>query len=166
MSRSEIAALAALLALCGCERYPSGGDIRIRSDMVDQPSYRPQEDPRPPAPGAVPVKDFEPEITRQQAERALRNPALATPESLREGERLFRIYCVPCHGPGGRGDGLVGAKLPQPANLTASKYAQAGDGLFYYVMRHGTAMMPPLAESLAPAERWHIVNYLRKLQRP
>ncbi len=145
MSRCETVALAALLLLWGCERYPSGGDIRIRSDMVDQPSYRPQEDPRPPAAGAVPMKDSEP---------------------AGDGERLFRIYCVPCHGAGGRGDGLVGAKLPQPANLTASKYAQAPDSLFDNVMRDGTAIMPPLAESLSSAERRHIVKYLRKLQRP
>ena len=145
MSKSEIAALLLLAVLAGCERYPSGGDIRIRTDMVDQPSFRPQEDPRPLPPGAIPVAGRE-------------MPA--------QGEALFRIYCTPCHGVSGRGDGPVAAKIPKPADLTDPKYAREKDDFFLRVITRGGVIMPPQAESLAPAERRAVVQYLRKLQRP
>lgn len=148
MSRSEFAALlvlAALAALAGCERYPSGGDLRIRTDMVDQPSFRPQEDPRPLPPGAIP---------------------LAGGEIPAQGEALFRIYCTPCHGVSGRGDGPVAAKIPKPADLTDPKYAREKDDFFFRVITTGGVIMPPQAESLALAERRAVVQYLRKLQRP
>jgi mono/diheme cytochrome c family protein len=44
-------------------------------------------------------------------------PPLATLSM--SGPYIFEFYCAPCHGPGGRGDGPVGAALKtQPANLT------------------------------------------------
>ena len=145
MSRSEFAALLLLAVLAGCERYPSGGDIRIRTDMVDQPSFRPQEDPRPLPPGAIP---------------------LAGREMPAQGEALFRIYCTPCHGVSGRGDGPVAARIPKPADLTDPKYARQKDDFFYRVITTGGVIMPPQAESLAPAERRRVVQYLRRLERP
>jgi mono/diheme cytochrome c family protein len=159
-----LGALAALL-LAGCERYPSGGDVRIRRDMVDQPSFRPQEDPRPPAEGSIPVKGWEQPMTLQEAEQRLANPTPADKDSLEQGERLYRITCTPCHGVTGVGDGRVAAKMMKAANLTEEKYVRAKDGFIYGVIRNGSGMMPPHAESLSPAERWHVVNYVRKLQR-
>ena len=145
MSRSEFAALLLLAVLAGCERYPSGGDIRIRTDMVDQPSFRPQEDPRPLAPGAIPVPGREMPV---------------------QGEALFRIYCTPCHGVSGRGDGPVAARISKPADLTDPKYAREKDDFFYRVITNGGVIMPPQAESLAPPERRRVVQYLRRLERP
>jgi mono/diheme cytochrome c family protein len=151
-----------VLCLASCERYPSGGDVRFRSDMVDQPSYRPQEDPRPLAEGAIPVTGTEPVLTRDQAIRDLVNPVTA----VGQGGKLYGIYCLHCHGAKGRGDGPVAAKISKPADLTAQQYIGSRDGLFYYTIRHGTPIMPALAEALAPRERWEIVTYVRTLQRP
>ncbi len=151
-------ALLFALFLAGCERYPSGGDLRIRRDMVDQPSFRAQRDPRLPPEGAVPVSGLEPTTTRDEAIRTLRNP---TPAAVAEGAKLYAIYCRHCHGESRRGDGPVSAKIAKPADLTAPKYREASDGLFYYTVRYGTPVMPPLAEALSPAERWKIVAYVR-----
>lgn len=158
------AALSIVLILAGCQRYPTGGDIRIRSDMVDQPSFRPQEDPRPLPEQIVPVRDFDPPLSQQEAER-LTNPVPPGQQALAEGGRLFEIYCAPCHGTTGRGDGPVAAKISRPANLQAPKYAQAPDGFFYYVIRDGAPMMPPMREAVKPHERWLIIHYLRTLQK-
>jgi mono/diheme cytochrome c family protein len=149
MWRCSLALLALLLV--GCEQYPSGGDYRIRRDMVDQPSFRPQRDPRLPAAGSVPVKADEP-------------PSAA--DSLAQGEKLFRITCVPCHGTAGTGNGLVAAKMAaKPANLTAEKYLIVTDDHISEVIRAGFGVMPPYAESLAPAERRYVIEYVRKLQK-
>ena len=154
-------ALALVFLLASCERYPSGGDVRLHNDMVDQPSYRPQRDPLPLAEGAIPTIGVEPPVTRESS-----NPIPATAASVALGQRLFTINCQHCHGASGRGDGPVAAKISRPADLTARKYVEARDGLFYYAIQHGGVIMPPLAEALAPNERWNVVNYIRKLQRP
>jgi mono/diheme cytochrome c family protein len=154
-------ALLLVFLLASCERYPSGGDVRLHNDMVDQPSYRPQRDPLPLAEGSVPTIGVEPPVTRETA-----NPVAATPASIAQGRKFFTIYCQHCHGASGRGDGPVARKISRPADLTAQKYSEARDGLFYYAIRYGGVIMPPLAEALAPAERWQVVNYVRKLQRP
>jgi mono/diheme cytochrome c family protein len=155
------ALLLVVFLLASCERYPSGGDVRIRRDMVDQPSYRPQKDPLPLAEGAVPTIGVEPPVTREAS-----SPAAATPASITQGQKLFVIYCQHCHGASGRGDGPVARKISRPADLTARKYLEARDGLIYNAIRNGGVIMPPLSEALAPAERWRVVDYVRKLQRP
>jgi mono/diheme cytochrome c family protein len=154
-------ALLLVLLLASCERYPSGGDARLHNDMVDQPSYRPQRDPLPLPDGAVPTVGLEPAIARDAD-----SPVPATSASVERGRKLFAIYCRHCHGASGRGDGPVAAKISRPADLTAPKYVQGRDGLIYYAIRHGGVIMPPLAEALAPSERWDVVHYVRKLQRP
>jgi len=150
--------------LVSCERYPTGGDLRIRRDMASQPSFRAQEDPRPLAEGAV-SSEFEAPVAKADAEKTLINPVPANPKSAEQGEKLFRIYCTPCHGAAGRGDGPVAPKMAKVANITDEKYVKAADGFFYYTIRYGTEIMPSQAENLSPAERWHVVNYIRKLQR-
>lgn len=164
MWRSSLA-LAALL-LAGCERYPTGGDIRVRRDMVDQPSFRAQEDPRPQAEGAVPVSGWEASLTRDQAEQRLVNPVPATPQALAEGAQLFGVYCTPCHGTAGRGDGPVSAKIGKVPSLAGDKYRKVKDGFLYHVIRNGSGIMPAYAESLAPGERWRVIHYVRRLQQP
>jgi len=77
---------------------------------------------------------------------------------------LFQIYCVPCHGKEGQGDGFVGAKLAlQPYNLSAQQTRERTDGFIFGYMTFGGAVMPIYAADLSPTERWHVVNYVRKV---
>ncbi len=98
--------------------------------------------------------------------RDLVNPVAATPATIAQGGKLYGIYCRHCHGAKGHGDGPVAAKISKPADLTARQYIESRDGLFYYTIRHGTPIMPALAEAVTARERWAIVNYIRTLQRP
>ncbi len=102
-------------------------------------------------------------MTRQEAE-LLTNPVPSTPATLQNAAYLFGIYCTPCHGASGRGDGIVAAKIVKPADLTAAKYVASKDGFFFDVMRAGSGLMPPQYENLSPAERWTIVYHIRRLQ--
>jgi len=84
---------------------------------------------------------------------------------------LFSIYCVPCHGKSGTGDGLVGAKLIMtPANLTPTndihswdpkKDNEYTDGYIFGHITFGGPVMPVYAIDLSPTERWEVVNYIR-----
>ena len=151
------------LLFASCAQYPSGGNVRLHLDMVDQPTYRPQNDPRPLPAQTIPVSGWEQAMTRQQAELTP-NPVPATPAAAQRAAALFGIYCTPCHGASGRGDGIIAKKIPKPADLTAPKYAAYKDGFFYDVMRVGSGLMPPQYESLSPAERWTIVHHIRSLE--
>ena len=139
MWRYSAPALLALL-LAGCTQYPSGGNIRLHMDMNDQPSYRPQRDPRPLPEGSI-------------ARAAEQGP----PDAAR-GQKLYGIYCTPCHGPRGKGDGPVAAKITKPADLTAEKYRKAEDTLFFEAIRNGSGLMPPQAESMSPEESRDVVR--------
>ena len=96
-------------------------------DMANQVSIKPQEGDsssagmKPFPKRSVPVAGTTVRVKDQESARKMVNPIPANNKSVAEGGRLYGIYCTPCHGKSGTGDGLVGAKLlMQPWNLTAS----------------------------------------------
>jgi mono/diheme cytochrome c family protein len=100
----------------------------------------------------------------RDAAAARRNPVAASVDSVRKGGALFTIYCTPCHGPSGRGDGPVSTKFVPPADLSnAELHKVRTDGYWQSYLSVGGAVMPSYAEALTPEERWHVVNYLRTL---
>ncbi len=138
--------MSAALVLAACSQYPTGGNVRLHTDMVDQPSFRPQREPRTLPVGSVP-----------KAEAALQ-PSLA------EGTKLFNIYCAPCHGESGHGNGVIAAKISKPADLASAKYAAKPDEFFPQVILNGSGLMPPQYENLSETERRSIVLHIRRLQ--
>ncbi|MFQ5802954.1 MAG: c-type cytochrome [Candidatus Methylomirabilales bacterium] len=140
--------------------------IPATTDMVDQPSLKPQERPFLPPPHAVPIHGRERQMDILEAAETLQNPVDATPASIEQGKWFFEIYCLVCHGPHARGDGPIARKLENPPDdLTQESTIEQTDGYLYTVIREGGAGMPAQAEGLLPRERWDIVNYLRSLQR-
>ncbi len=100
----------------------------------------------------------------REAAAARKNPVPATPESVKRGAALFAIYCTPCHGLSGKGDGLVAAKFVPPADLSNPDLQTARtDGYWQSYLSVGGAVMPAYGEALSPDERWDVVNYLRTL---
>lgn len=135
-------------------------------DMYNLPSIWPFERVMPAQPeGTLPVTGGELAMTREEASEDLRNPAPSTPESIAEGQELFKIYCVVCHGPEGKGDGPIAAKLTMPpADLTADLVKERSDGFIYATIRSGGVLMPAMGSSLSETERWAVVNYVRNQQ--
>ena len=85
-----------------------------------------------------------------------------TPESLARGKVLYETHCLPCHGGEGHGDGPVGQKyVPQPMNLATDYVQQQQDGQLWYTITWGGVVMPFYHDAIAPADRWHIVNYVK-----
>ena len=86
-------------------------------------------------------------------------------ESLAEGDHIYSEYCVPCHGPLGKGDGPLAAELnPPPADLTLHSIHNPDDYLFNVIAngREGTAM-PAFDTRLEREQIWHVINHLRAL---
>jgi mono/diheme cytochrome c family protein len=124
---------------------------------------------REPVAGTVPITGVEPELRVDREEdlpalNRLRNPAPRTSESLERGEKVFNIYCSPCHGPTGQGDGPVAAKFIQPPSLTGAAARKYTDGYIYSLIRYGRGIMPLYGDKVRSIDRWHLVNYIRLLQ--
>lgn len=84
-----------------------------------------------------------------------------------EGERLYGIYCSPCHGVNGGNDGPVSSKqaVLKPAWPSyRDNYIKAlPDGKIYHVITYGKNNMGSYAYALTPKERWSVVSYVRRL---
>jgi len=146
-------------------------------DMANQISIKPQESVDPANPGMTtfpkrsqPVAGTTVVVKDQEAAKKMANPVAADDKSVATGRRLFEIYCTPCHGKSGTGDGLVGEKLiMKPWDLTLTNQMHTWnpkdypDGYIFGYMSLGGAVMPSYANDLSASERWHVVNYIRKV---
>lgn len=140
--------------------------VRWSHNMFTSQRVAPGEMVFPMPPGSVARSGGElyyPKEARDAA-AARKNPVPATPESVEKGGRFFSIYCTPCHGPSGKGDGLVAAKFVPAADLTNPELQKVRtDGYWHSYLSVGGAVMPAYGEALSPEERWDVVNYLRTL---
>jgi mono/diheme cytochrome c family protein len=92
-------------------------------------------------------------------------PFPVTHELLRRGEQRYDIYCAPCHGKTGSGQGMIvtrGYKPPPPLYSDTLRNAQVG--YFFNVMSQGYGIMPSYAAQVSVADRWAIAAYIRALQ--
>lgn len=131
-------------------------------NMADQPKLMPGELPLPMPAGTLPRSGGELARTLQEGSK-LPNPVRPTPESIARGKALFGIYCAPCHGPEGAGDGPVGPKFIPAPDLRQPATQQKSDGYMAHYIGYGGAIMPAYGEATSVEERWDIVNYIRTL---
>jgi len=103
---------------------------------------------------------------------------------LLRGREQFNVYCYPCHGLGGQGDGPVGQRAAQLQELGATQtswvpasnlvqataagliYGQKNysNGKLFNVINNGIRNMPGYKSQITPEDRWAIVAYVRALQ--
>jgi mono/diheme cytochrome c family protein len=96
--------------------------------------------------------------------RVLQRPPM-TGDLLARGEAGYQTFCMPCHGLGGRGDGLVvGRGFPAPPPLTEARLLGASDAQLMEVIAQGKGLMYGYESRIPPAERWAIVAHVRVLQ--
>ena len=81
------------------------------------------------------------------------------------GHERHDIFCKPCHGVSGAGDGTIVARgFPPPPPYWDLKVAAATPAHLFDVITHGYGVMYPYAERIPPADRWAIVAYVRALE--
>lgn len=123
-----------------------------------------------PPEGTVPVTGVVPSFERfDPGVDALTNPT--TPgdfRSLAAGQELYQVYCETCHGEAGMGDGpvsMAGSKQGPFAGVFPLVTAMSrSDGYIYNLIRQGAGRMPNYRR-IPDEDRWHIVNYVRYLQK-
>ena len=161
-------AFALVLLVVGGVVAVQGGVLVMRwnDNMTQTPRVMPGERAFAMPVGSVPRAGGELYYPKEEREAAAlrKNPVPATPESVKTGGALFTIYCVPCHGAAGKGDGPVTPKFVPPPDLTNADLQKGRtDGYWQSYLGVGGAIMPAYGEALSPEERWHVVNYVRSL---
>jgi mono/diheme cytochrome c family protein len=160
-----VVALIALLAGC-------------RQDMQDQPKYRPfrkstffgdERSARPQVAGTVGRGQLHEDSLmfsgKSGAAFADTFPLPVDEPLLRRGQERYRIYCSPCHGLLGRGDGMVVRRgYRPPSSFHVERLRAQPAGYFFDAISHGFGAMPDYAAQIAVKDRWAIVAYVRALQ--
>jgi len=92
-------------------------------------------------------------------------PIQITRADLARGQERFNIYCSPCHGRLGNGQGMVVLRgLRQPPSYHDPRLVGAPIGHFFDVMTNGYGAMYSYASRVAVDDRWRIAAYIRALQ--
>jgi len=163
--RLVLVALAALVVAPGCSPDPNTTKLQYVPDMADTAAIKAQRDFLNPPEGSVATNAILYPATIEESEKILRNPFPAAAESEAQGKKLYDTFCISCHGDDGKGKGSVTDLYPQPPDITNEAYVTRQDGFFFHKITFGGAIMPAYGYSISPHERWHIVHYVRVLQR-
>lgn len=131
------AALLALLALAACDAW--------------------EESPKPPAPVPLPEGTVPRGTAAQRAALAPPGPPVDA-ALLAEGEAAWRVFCAPCHGATGAGDGVVTRHGHPPIPPVPRDAARAMAAL---ATNHAGAH--PAEGRLSPRERWAVARFLERL---
>jgi len=92
-------------------------------------------------------------------------PFPVTAEVLERGQQRFNIYCSPCHGETGDGNGMIVQRgLKHPPSYHNDRLRKAPIGYFVDVMTNGFGVMLDYSQQVPPADRWAIAAYIRALQ--
>jgi mono/diheme cytochrome c family protein len=88
-----------------------------------------------------------------------------TVEVLARGQQRYEIFCSPCHGFAGYGDGMVVQRgFPAPPSFHAGPQGDLAAQRIVDVITDGTGRMLPMAERIPISDRWAIAAYVKALQ--
>jgi mono/diheme cytochrome c family protein len=149
-----------------------------RNDMHDQPRYRPLASSnffsdgrasRPLVPGTIARGYLRTDTRyyrgRDAGELVSEMPVKVTRELLVRGQERYNIYCSPCHGRTGDGEGMVVLRgFRHPPSFHQERLYNQPVGHFYDVITNGFGAMASYANRIAVEDRWAIVAYVRAIQ--
>ncbi len=149
------------------------------SDMIDQNRYDPLapsslwsdgRSARPVPTGAVPIgfaAAGNPELSGNgpDGKPVTSIPLPVTVDMMKRGQEQFNIYCTPCHGYTGQGDGFaVSHGMPRPPSFQTQLIYNLPDGTIYNVITNGFGPMFSYGYRIQPDDRWAIIAYIRALE--
>jgi hypothetical protein len=96
---------------------------------------------------------------------ALPQQIALTTELIDKGRERFGIYCSPCHGVTGHGDGMIVQRgFPTPTSYMDQRLLESPLGYFFDVMTNGFGRMYGYASRIPVDDRWAIAVYVRTVQ--
>lgn len=160
--------------------------IHIIPDMDNQPRYATQSrNPlfadrramRPPVAGTVARGAFlgDPVLTtgRSGDDWVIAIPVPVDRPMLERGRQRYDIFCSPCHGLVGAGDGMVAKRADEllegtwtpPTSFHTDLLRERPAGHLFNTISNGIRNMPAYGPQIPVEDRWAIVAYVRALQR-
>ncbi len=92
-------------------------------------------------------------------------PFPVTRDVILRGQERFNVYCSPCHGRLGDGEGMIVRRgYRHPPSYHIDRLRKVPNGYIFDVITNGFGAMPDYAAQVAPRDRWAIVAYIRALQ--
>lgn len=92
-------------------------------------------------------------------------PFEITKADIERGHERYDIYCAPCHGYAGDGDGMIVQRgFRQPPSFNQDRLREAAPGYFFYAISNGFGSMPSYANRIPVHDRWLIIAYVKALQ--
>ena len=166
-SAHAVVIAAACFALAGC-----------RQDMHDAPSYDPLQGTdffpngaasRPLVPNTVARGQLRADeflyTGKINGQVANEFPMPVTRQVLDRGQERFNVYCSPCHGRTGEGNGMIVQRgFRQPPSYHEERLRNAPVGYFFDVMTNGFGAMQDYSAQVTVPDRWAIAAYIRVLQ--
>jgi cytochrome c5 len=165
-----------LLGACAAMLCVFAGGCQIRQDMADQPKNRPLS----PSPFFDDGRSERPLLENTVARGSIADddlfvpkesnafPLPLTPELLKRGQERYKIFCAPCHGIQGDGNGMIVMRgMKRPPSFTdphEPRLRQVPNGYLYDVVTNGFGAMLSYSAQVSPADRWAIIAYVRALQ--
>jgi mono/diheme cytochrome c family protein len=165
---------------CSQERPSEKPPIHLNPNMDDQPKYEAMEESkffldkssmRMPVEGTVArgqLNDNSAWYYGKDASGKIisKMPVKMTLSLLERGQKCYEIYCTPCHGGTGAGQGIVIKKgFLVPPSFHIDRLRNIEDGHIFDVISKGIRNMPSYGYQIPIADRWAIVAYFRALQR-
>lgn len=184
MNKTRSIVLASLLAGVGLMSCNSGSTRRnpgkiYMPDMTyskaydaytSNPNFADSQTSRKPVAGTVAVGHDLPDHLVEgdtNAYKAFTTSYRFNEAELKEGGRLYAIYCGICHGTALDGNGPLYAsgKFPaMPANFKDGKYMGMSVGNMYAAIKFGKNLMGSYASQLDIKQRWQVIAYIKKMQ--
>jgi mono/diheme cytochrome c family protein len=152
--------------------------LGCRQDMHDQPKLKPyaesgffadQRGSRQLLPGTVARGQLREDRVLftglVEGKPAAELPFPLTQDVLERGQQRYLIYCAPCHGQVGRGDGIVVRRgYRKPTTFHDARLRGEPVGYYFDVMTRGFGAMPDYAAQVPVRDRWAIAAYVKTLQ--
>ena len=163
-----------LFAVCASAILLFGAGCRyLRQDMANQPKNKPLS----PSDFFADRRSERPLLENTVARGSLADDALFVPKDsnvfplpvtvqlLERGEQRFKIFCTPCHGLQGDGNGMIAMRgMKHPPTFHQDRLRQAPNGYFYDNITNGFGAMYGYSAQIPPRDRWAIIAYVRALQ--
>lgn len=162
-----------LAALCGATCVLLLAGCSLKQDMALQPYNRPLS----PSDFFTDGRSERPLVENTVARGTLADEALfvskesnnfplpVNQELLERGEGRYKIFCTPCHGLQGDGNGMISMRgMKHPPTFHDDRLRKSPNGYFYDVITNGFGAMYGYSAQIPPRDRWAIVAYVRALQ--
>lgn len=149
-----------------------------RQDMADQPAYRPLQPSdffadgqasRPLIQGTVARGQLRDDVHlytgKKDGQLVTTFPFVVDKEVVKRGQERFNIYCAPCHGQTGAGNGMIVQRgFKKAASYYDKEVREKPVGHYYDVITNGFGAMAGYSAQVNVRDRWAIIAYIRALQ--